>query len=203
MKTRKLAIAGLVAFCLLVFPAWAEKGDMQVGFGFSYSMPTDDLATGSQTADLDDAFGYQAAFEYMVTNLIGVEPAVGATNYDVTISETGIPDLELGEIDLLAVTADLNFHLFRQTSVDLFVGPTIGYAFWGDLETDVFPQNFPTEDEFIYGLNLGADVPFGDSKWAFSGTLDYLVTDVSLEGGTSADLGVDPLQVKIGVTYNF
>ena len=202
MKKRKLAIAGLVAFCLLAFPAWAEKGDMQVRFGFSYSMPTNDLTDAGQTTDLDDAFGYQAGFEFMVTDLIGVEPAVGAANHEVTVAEAGLPDLELGEIDLFTLTADLNFHVLRQESVDLFVGPTIGYAFWGDLETDVFPQDFAVEDEFIYGLNVGADVPLGGSKWAFSGALDYLFSDVSLEG-SSSDLGVDPLQIKVGVSYSF
>jgi outer membrane protein W len=202
MKTRKLAIAGLVAFCLLAFPAWAEKGDMQLRFGFSYSMPTNDLTDAGQTTELDDAFGYHASFEFMITDLIGVEPAVGAANHEVTVVEAGLPDLELGEIDLFTLTADLNFHVLRQESVDLFVGPTIGYAFWGDLETDVFPQDFAVEDEFIYGLNVGVDVPLGGSKWAFSGALDYLFSDVSLEG-SSSDLGVDPLQIKVGVSYSF
>ena len=203
MRTRRLAIAGFAACCLLAFPAWAEKGDMLVRFGFSYSMPTNDLVDAGQTTDLDDAFGYQAAFEYMVTDLIGVEPALGGTNCEVTVSEAGLPDLELGEIDLFAVTADLNFHVFRKKSVDLFVGPTIGYAFWGDLETDLFPQNFAAEDEFIYGLNIGADVPLGGGNWAFSGALDYLFTDVNLKGSSAPDLGVDPLQFKVGVTYSF
>ena len=203
MKTRMLVVAGLVVFSLLAFPAWAEKGDMQVRFGFSYSMPTDDSAEGGVTTDLDDAFGYQASFEYMVTDLIGVEPAVGATNHDVTVSQpAGIGDLEFGEIDVFAVTTDVNFHVFRQERVDLFVGPTIGYAFWGDLETAEAPQDFPAEDEFIYGLNVGADVPLGESKWAFSGGLEYLFTEMSLEGSSSS-VGVDPFQLKVGVTYSF
>ena len=69
---------------------------------------------------------------------------------------------------------------------------------------ELFGENFPADDNFLWGVNLGIDVPFGESKWEFVGQLNYLVTDVTLEGSApDPDLGVDPVQVKLGVAFRF
>jgi outer membrane protein W len=204
MNWTKFATAGLAALLVsgLVFPAWAEAGDMSVRFGVLYSAPTDDLVDGEQTTELDGSFGFQASFEYLITDLIGIEPAITTGNHDVTVKESGFPDLDFGEIGLFTLTANVNFHFMRESRIDLFAGPTIGYASWGDLKTDEFPQDFPVDDEFIYGINVGVDVPFGEGKWGFSGALNYLLAGVNPEG-SSEEIGVNPLQVKAGVSYRF
>jgi len=206
MHASKLVVASLVAFALLgatAAHAGTEKGDMRIQFGALYSTPTDDLTDGSQTSELSSELGFQASFEYMVTGLIGIEPALAMTTHDVDVTDSAAPDLTLGEIDVFNLNANLNFHLLRESKLDLFLGPTLGYAFWGDLETEVFGIEFPADDEFIYGLNLGLDVPFGQSSWSFTGALNYLLSEMSLEGSSGAALGVDPLQVKVGVSYRF
>jgi outer membrane protein W len=204
MRTRGLAVAALVSLFVsgFVFQAWADKGDMRIQFGVQAVTPTDDLTVDDQTTELDEAFGFQAGFEYMVTNLIGVEPTIGLSSHDVEVEETGVPELALGEIDLFTLNANLNFHFLRESRLDLFAGLTVGYALWADLESDVFQMDFATDDEFIYGINLGLDVPFGDSRWEFAAALNYLLTDVSVEG-SSSDIGVDPLALKIGASYKF
>jgi len=204
MKTRKTAIALVVTLSILGFvsQAWAEKGAKRVQFGFAYSSPTGDYVDGDETTELDSASGFQASFEYMVTERIGVEPAIGFFSHDVKVRETGFPDLTVGDTSLFALTANVNYHLLRDKKVDLFVGPTIGYAFWGDLKSDVFQENFPADDEFVYGVNLGIDVPFGQGAWGFAGSIGYLVSDLALQGA-GADIGVDPFQLKAGVSYRF
>jgi outer membrane protein W len=206
MKTRGLLVAALAAmlFAGFVPAAWADKGDMRIQFGAASSSPTDDLSEPGETVELDSAVGFQASFEYMATDLIGVEPRISSTGHDVTVEGSGVPEFDLGEIDLLALTANVNFHLRRGAKIDLFVGPTIGYAFWDDLESEIFATSFPADDEFIYGVNFGLDMPFGEQRWGFSAGLNYLLTDVSLEGSAvEPDLGVDPMQLNVGVSYRF
>lgn len=210
MRKKGFAVAALVSLFVsgFVFQAWAEKGDMRIQFGIQAITPTDDLkeidelTQEAQTTEIDEAVGFQAAFEYMVTNLIGVEPTIGFSTHDVEVEQTGVPELQLGEIDLMALSANLNFHFLRESRVDLYAGPTVGYALWGDLESDVFQMDFSTDDEFIYGVNLGLDVPFGDSSWEFAAAFGLLFTDVSVEGSPS-DIGMDPMVLKIGASYKF
>jgi outer membrane protein W len=204
MRLTKIAAAGLVTLLILGFasPVCAEKGDMLVRFGVLYSTPTDDLVDGDQTTELDAAFGFQASFEYLITDLMGIEPAITTGKHDVTVKESGFPDLDIGEIGLFTLTANLNFHLLRESKIDLLLGPTIGFATWGDLKTTEFPEDFPVDDEFIYGVNVGLDVPFGEGKWGFSGALNYLLAGATLEG-SSEEIGVNPLQVKVGISYKF
>ena len=204
MRTRKIAIALIVTLSVLglASQAWAEKGGKRVQFGVVYSSPTGDYVDEDETTELDSAVGFQASFEYMVTDLIGVEPAIGFLDHDVTVRETGFPELDLGDTSLFALTANVNFHLLRDKKVDFFVGPTIGYAFWGDLKSDLFGENFPIDDEFIYGVNLGVDIPFGQGGWGFAASIDYLLSDLTPEG-SDAEIGVDPFELRAGVSYRF
>jgi len=203
MRTKGLAVAGLVALfgSGLVCPVQAEKGDMQVRFGVVYSTPNDDRTDGAVKTELDDAFGIQAGFEYMVTDSIGVEPAVTSTNHDIEITEPGFPNLDFGDVDLVTLSASVNFHFLPERKLDVFVGPTVGYAFWGDIGDKTFPVEYSTDDEFLYGASGGLDVPFGESRWGFAAALRLLFAELPVKGGQ--DIGVDPIQLEAGVFYSF
>lgn len=206
MRTKRLAVAALVALCFSGFAtqAQAEKGDMQIRFGVLYSMPTSDLSEPGETLELDEAFGYQGSFEFLLTDLIGIEPAISGAKHDVCVEEQGGQEYTLGDINVFMLGANVNFHLLRRDRIDLYVGPTIAYAFWGDLKTSMFPDNFPAEDDFVFGANVGIDIPFGSGQWAFNAALTYLAADVTLEGNADEpDLGVDPIQIKAGLRYRF
>jgi len=99
---------------------------------------------------------------------------------------------------------NLNFHLLKESKVDLYLGATVGYGFWGDLESRVLDTASSTDDSPIYGATLGVNVPFGESKWEFSGALSYQAMEVALTGDTpSEDLGINPFQLRAGVAYRF
>jgi hypothetical protein len=82
MKTMKLAVVCAAALLVsgLVSPLAAGDGDKQFTFGILYSSPTDDLASGTQKTELDEAVGFQAAFEIMLSDRIGIEPAVSSAS---------------------------------------------------------------------------------------------------------------------------
>lgn len=206
MRTRVLVAAAVVASCCIAVPAWAEKGDMRVQLGALYSMPTDDLAEPGETLELDDSFGFQFSFEYMVTNTIGIEPSLGFSNHDVEVSGAGIPEFVLGDIDYRALLANVNLYVLRKDKLDVYVGPTVGYVFWGDLETDFFgtQEKLDADGELAFGVNAGLNAPFAGDKWAFSAALSYLFMDATLQGSAvEPDLGVDPLQFRAGVSFKF
>ncbi len=64
--------------------------------------------------------------------------------------------------------------------------------------------NVPVDDQFVYGLRLGFDVPFGESAWSFSSSLDLLSLDLKLASAPSGfDVGIDPISIGLGVGYRF
>lgn len=204
MKLKAFAIITLIiGFILVSSPdILAGEGDRNIRFGVFLSSPTSDLVVDGETTEADSAFGLHAGFEHMFSDKIGIEASILSTSYDIKVNESGFPELEIGDVSLMAVTANVNFHLLRDKTYDLYVGPTIGFAFWGDLKTDIFPENFPTDDDFIVGGKLGVDIPLGEGKWGFSGSLSYLLSDIALEGG-SEDIGLDPIMIQAGLVYSF
>ena len=204
MRKGAVVIVGLVVLCCsaLSGPAFAETGDKLLRFGVLFSSPTDDFSEAGQTTEFDDSTGVLVAFEYWVTDRIGIEPSISTGSYDIEVEEIGFPDLDFGEIDLLELNVSANFHLMRERKVDLFVAPTLGYAMWDDIESDVFLQDVSTGDEFVYGFTVGVDVPFGKEKWAFTGGLNYMFSDVTIDG-SSDELGVSPLNIRLGAAYSF
>lgn len=202
MKMRGFIVAAMLVAVIVVFgtPASAERGDKDVRFGFIYSMPTSDYTAEGETTEMDGSLGFQASFEYGLTALMGVEAGFSSTSHDVT--STDLPDSDLGKMDLLTLAVGLNFHLVRSESMDLFVGPMLGNAFWGDLQfTDPAFDDYPTDDQVFFGVNAGIDLPIGEGGWAFSGSLRYSLLDAALEGGP--DMGVDPLVLGAGLSYSF
>jgi len=201
MKAKSMAVVGLGVLFLsaVLLPASAADTEWKIRFGLLYSSPTGDFSDSGQTTELDDSTGIHASTEFRVTDRIGVEPGLGYAKHDITVEESGFPTLDF-ETTWTAFTVNGNFHLLRERTFDLYVGPTVGYVFWDDIETGA-PSDIPTDDEFAIGLNAGIDVPIGDSSWAFAGALRYLFTDLGVPGGS--DIGVDPIQIKVGLSYSF
>lgn len=203
MRIRAFATVcfAVLMIAALVSPAAAESGDKQLRFGLLYSSPTDDFTDGDLKTELDSALGFLVGFEFHVTDMIGIEPTLSSTSFDLSVTEPGFPT-ETGDTDLMALTVNVNFHFEQDSGLDLFVGPAIGYAFWGDIGLDGFPDDVPTDDEFLYGINGGLDYPLGESDWSFNAGLSYLFVDLTPED-SPVSLGVSPFQLRVGVTYNF
>jgi len=202
MRAKSLAIIGLSVLVLALagLPASADDA-WRIRFGLLYNSPNGDYSESGQTAELDDATGFFASVEFPLTEAFGIEPGLGYAKHDITVSESGFPNLDFGDTTWTALTVNGNFHLMRESKFDLYVGPTVGYVFWDSISTDVFPDDVPTDDDFAIGANVGIDLPFGDSPWAFSGALRYLMADLGIAGGD--DIGVDPIQLKVGLSYKF
>ena len=140
------------------------------------------------------------------------------------------------------VTVALNVHLTPGSRYDVYLAPRIGWAFLGDLEIrneinfsnlpgipgfpgiplPTFPTvpgfptsqtvDIPVEDQFVYGLRLGFDAPFGNSAWSFSSSLDLLGVDLELDFGatprpgrniSSPAVALDPISLGLGFAYRF
>ncbi len=193
--------------------------------------------TSASVLRLSDDFGSgpgaYLGVEFRLNDRLGIE--VGAAWFELEESERPEISILTTEIEATVtatpITVALDIHLTPQKSYDFYLAPKIGWAFFDDVEItnrfdfssfpfpdfpglsiipglpDQITTPFATEDQFIYGLRLGFDTPFGNSSWSFSSSIDY--TDMDLEigldlvPGAARTIGLDPLSIGAGVAYNF
>ena len=109
----------------------------------------------------------------------------------------------LADVKMMPLTAGINFHLMRQSRFDLYVGPTIGYVFYGDL--GIGEDELSIDDDFTWGGTIGFDLPLGAKGWMFTGALRYLDTEASPDdlGPGDESLDVSPWIVQLSAGYRF
>lgn len=183
------------------------------------------------TSDFGSGPGAYLGAEFHLNDRFGIE--VGVAWFELEESERldalFVSTDATASLTVAPLTVALNVHLTPQKRYDFYVAPKIGWAFFDDLEIstridfgplpfpgfptlpiipgfgDSFVTPFSTKDQFIFGLRLGFDVPFGDSSWSFSSSIDY--TDMDLEIDTffapAPAVGLDPVSVGAGVAYHF
>ncbi len=164
--------------------AFAEAGKSKVRFGLQYVSPTGDykateLMAGPEVyevydpeaddyfdvtlTDIEETFKVEAdsaiafffGYEYMVTDLIGVDANLSYGKHDVDVKDdlcaffdvegvTGDADVLgkiKGDITMMPITVGVNFHVMQKEKVDLYVGPFLGYVMYGDVKLNKITAN--------------------------------------------------------------
>ncbi len=193
--------------------------------------------SGGNVVGLNGEFGSSPGaylgVEFRLNDRLGIEAGAAWIDFDESedLDTFILTSSVSAALTVTPVTVALNVHLTPQKRYDLYLAPKIGWAFFDDLEVttrfdfDTFPfpdfdylsiipdfsdeitTDFATEDQFIFGLRLGFDAPFGNSSWSFSSSIEY--TDMELEieipgfGGNVPGVDLEPLSIGVGVGYSF
>lgn len=159
--------------------------------------------------DIGRGQGFGLGLEYHVNRRIGVEVGALFAETDlgfVVDTETQWERVE-DKPDVTILSAGVNFHLTPGRKVDVFVGPLIGRADYGDAELPALGQSFDQdfEGDTVVGINLGIEVPAcGKRCVSFYGGLRYLESSAeSDDNAPQFEIGVDPLILNVGVAYHF
>jgi outer membrane protein len=213
MKLCKIAVL-VVALALVSQMAWAGQGDKMFRFHLGYVEPTGDyketfdetptlLQALGYTIEADSAIGPEVGFEYMFNDKVGFDVNLGYFDHDVEISGGGSSET-IGDVTMMPLLFGANFHLTQDKNVDFYVGPTVGYVMFGDLDfTSKFGgDSVGIKDDFGYGVNLGLDVPIND-KWSFSTGLRYFVVGAEIDESGAPTVDIDPIAVRVGAAVNF
>lgn len=206
--TVSLAILATLAGSSLVL---AETPKMHGRAALNFVSPDDTIEVDGDEVDseIDSALGLGLAWEYRFTDLIGLDVNWSYAKHDVELSGS-----DFDEVTFMPVTVGANFHLLPDSKVDLFVGPFVGYAFYGDLEND--GVEIEIDDDIVYGVNAGIEVPVGE-KWAFFGSLKYMKAgaDAAIKAEAEPaptralvviaepDVDIDPLVAQVGVAFRY
>jgi len=179
------------------------------------------LFDGGMTVELVTSSGLAIEYEYRWSKLIGIDVGLLRTNHDLDVrldghftvidSDSGevlfdgpIDETEtIGDVTMTPMTVGVSFHVTNRSKVDVYVGPLVGYVFYGELKSS--GETTSVKDDFTYGILGGIDAPLGKGKWILGGGLRYLQTEATLEDPElgQATLDVNPwvLQVYAGVRF--
>ena len=157
-----------------------------------------------ETFELDDGLGLGLAIEKRLGPVLGWEGALmfgkGDSEYEV---DNGLATEEDShETTFYALTLGPNFHLLGCGGTDFYVGPFVGYGGFADPNYWAFDHHFAASFDggFVWGAQLGLDIPFDDGPWGFHGGVRYIDLSQDTDAGS---LEVDPLLVTLGLSYRF
>jgi len=126
-------------------------------FGSAYVSPTGDYAppydiecsVGVLTEEADAALGGFVGFEYMVSDLIGLDATLLFSNHEIDWTEVGTYLDEpysrngvWGDISIMPLFIGANFHVKQTDALDFYVGPFLAYVMYGDIDADEDPHYF-------------------------------------------------------------
>jgi outer membrane protein W len=203
-RTRILVLVAMVALAIPLANAADKKNS--IGVFVNYLWPTGDYTETVEgttlTLEADAAMGYGLAYRHTLNPKWDFGASLFFADHDVNGTVSGMGSAKVGTISWMPILLDANWHFGKKGL--FYVGPTIGYAMWDKLEwvTSELPS-ININDQFIYGLNFGIDVPFGKG-WAFNGNARYLAVGAETDTG-EGDITVDvnPWLVGVGISYKF
>jgi outer membrane protein W len=199
-------------------PVLAGEGEMILRFGAACISPTGDYAApfdlegwvGVLTQEADASLGGFVGFEYMVSDRVGVDATLLSSNHDIEWTEIGTEPEPFdvrgvwGDISMMPLIIGANFHVKRTDALDFYMGPSLAYVMYGDLDATFGPEHDAcVEDDFGFGAVVGLDVAFGGSGWTFSTALRYLQTGADVDEDPHYfepyTLDVNPVILQVGV----
>jgi len=192
-----LAIAGIV-FPPSVAQAQEDRGDYdwKLFIGPSYVSPLSDsdIDNVGDSIEASSELGYELGIEWKGTDRLGFEIAYLDEDSDVETSSGTI-----GEISMRPWNFTLNFHIVDKNAFNWYVGPTLSYIGWSDLEL-VNGTSIDVDGQTTWGVSTGLVIGLGETFGVQFG-LRYL--DAEIDAGLSDDISVDPLFANVSIAFRF
>lgn len=207
MKRLWLCLISVLMMLLASSIAWSDAGDHKVRASLQYVMPmgSADLGIFDELIDTeaDSAIGFGFGYEYMVTDLIGVDANIGYSCHDIDFTLLAHTET-VADTSLMPLTVGVNFHVLRNGKMILYLGPFVGYVVYDDYNYKQGGESVPLENDFTFGAVIGLDVPFGEKGWMFSSALKFLQTEAEYDHPDYVgDLDINPFIIQIGLGYRF
>ena len=211
MKLRHIILL-VAATSLLATAAGAVDEGWRLRLNTLYVAPAEqvDFVVGTgrfAVSDSDTGIGGGLNAEYRFSSLLGLELGVLAGG-DVDFGFSNM-------VSMRAASAGVNFHFASGGKTDLYAGPLLAVAQYGDFSAGPLfrPPGSPLpprvrvtlDDDFAVGANLGVDVPMGEGNWLFNANARYLITTIDAEtsSGVHGTVDYDPLMLGVGFGYRF
>lgn len=194
---RPLVLGAAAALLTTAAGAQEQNYDFKLFGGAAYVTPLSDssLAGIADSVEASSEFGWELGGEWKPSTRFGLELAYFDAEHDVEANGTAI-----GDISLRPLTFTANFHVVSGDVFNWYVGPTLAYIDWSDIQLRA-GSRLNVDSETTYGISTGVDIGLGRSV-ALQLGLRWL--DASVDSPVLPnDVNVDPLFTRIGVAFRF
>ncbi len=215
---KTLVLVAVVALAVSQMAAAEETKVMKNSLGLSagYLMPTGSLDSEFVVGEVpvagelkfEDTGLFGLAYQYRFNDKfsLGASLLYGTPDLRFTSADKSGG---VGNATFMPLLLDANLHVLKRTGkVDFYLGPTVGYATWGDYKPADYADELaitesqPLKSDFVYGLNFALDVPF-KSNWAFNANVRYLWAKAEQDTAEGYSVDVNPWILTLGVSYKF
>ncbi|MEE3998906.1 OmpW family outer membrane protein [Tenacibaculum sp. FZY0031] len=179
----------------------------QARFRWVSVLPNESATIGTIGGDVEisKSFIPELDFTYYFTENIAAELILGTTNHDVKAVNTGLGNVNLGDVWLLPPTLTLQYH-FNISDFKPYVGAGVNYTIFYNADPGAV-VDVTYENGFGYAFQLGFDYDLDDT-WFLNVDAKYigLSTDVSVNAGVAtvpAEVDINPLLIGFGIGMRF
>ncbi len=204
MKTLS-ALTLSTALVALAAPAMAQsKGDMLLGLGLHWVIPTDDYsATAAGPIRVDDNVRPTLTFEYFIADRVGLEVlAAWPFEHDAELLGAG----DVVKTKHLPPTVSLQYYFTNNSSMTPFVGVGVNYTHFWDEKGQGVLAGVPVSLDDSWGVALHAGIDFAISDNASLRTdirwMD-IDTKASVGGVPIGSVSIDPIVVGAAYVMKF
>ena len=202
----------IVALLLLfaATPLAAQERNVQVTVWASQTeMQGENEFDGGFDTDFDDGAALGASANFFLGNRFSVEASAFGLRSDVGLLVDGTPILNLGKLDLTAITAGAQFHILGQSRFDPYIGAGAAYVIADDFASPDLQNaglgRIELENEFTYYANVGLGVGLGrgfglvaDARY-----IPYETSSRSVATGVEQDFDISPRIYSLGLRLQF
>ena len=193
-----LALGGMAVLPTVAGAQEQGEYDWKVFVGGAYVIPIDDETIDGSTIEATNEFGYELGIEWKPLDRFGFELAYFDANPDVEVDGD-----KVGDIDFKPWNLTFNVHLIDRNAFNWYIGPTVSFIDWGNLNADDGSESIEVDSETGFGVSTGLAIGIGET-FAIQIGLRYLDASAKEKGGSSDDeVGVDPLFASVGFAFRF
>jgi len=152
----------------------------------------------------DDARGFGISLNQYFGSFSG-ELAATALTQSGKITADGVDDIDIGDLDLLPITATLQYHFAKDARISPYIGGGLAYILADDLSSDELDAieigTVEIDDELTYAAQAGLDINF-TPRFAIGVEAKYIAfTPESATAGDDepVDLELNPIIFSAGV----
>lgn len=216
---KKLVFGFMLLGLFAAVPAAAQDRAVDVtGFITWVDISGDNTFEGSIDdfdVEFDSDTGYGLSVNVFWSDRISTEFAASSVSPDVSFSPVGggLPAFLVGDLEMIPITATLQYHFAPNSRIDPYVGAGAAYVLFDDLDAadDVDDVDFDAiEFESDAGFVVNAGVDFGlTENFAINLDAKYVPISASAEAvfstgpGQAFDVDVNPLIISAGARLKF
>lgn len=197
----RLRILMLLTVALCSTPMFAQMGELGLWVATSQ---VDETREDDVLVTFDDARGFGISLNQYFGSFSG-ELAATALTQSGKITADGVDDIDIGDLDLLPITATLQYHFAKGARVSPYIGGGLAYILADDLNSDDLDAidigTVEIDDELTYAAQAGLDINF-TPRFAIGVEAKYIAfTPESATAGDDepVDLELNPIIFSAGV----